>query len=287
MNNPTTLSVDDVLRNNSQTINVTSVASEGSSSSVNGSMNTEGMASTEDLIIAHYSEPTSTQQTDSLIEMPPPLADPYLEAEYRRILKQPGPKSMKRKRLDALIFNSQRQPIREILEEDQLLENVVQALAPRQNVRSNRSKRSRSRSSSSSSSSNSRSLIGHLSEDIAMPASSEDVIPAVITSSSDLLVSPPAAQQPRPQPLLPLRVATSSFSSDEARRSASSDRSIFVQPISPAASPPLPQILNPQPLDGNAHSNGAAPRRIFLARPQPSGANTGRQQRANSKNLGG
>lgn len=62
--------------------------------------------------------------------------------------------------------------------------------------------------------------------------------------------------------------------------------SLDILPTSSRSSPPLPASVA-RPGDRNAHSNGAAPRRIFKNLPQPNTGASGPNPRQNHKNLGG
>lgn len=259
-----TLSVDDVLRNtDSQDIEIQPIRSSLSDTSSNTAVEAVSVEafSSEDIVNGPNSQnvPPGSQQTEEDWPLPP-TGDARLVAEYNRILKQPGPGSLKRRRLAALNDNRRTLPV---------LGGPHTSIAVFTQPRETKNPAQTQSSSSTSSSSKTTSYI-RSSEDINSIFASENVL------------------QQSPILPLPLQSPASSFSSNNARLGSSGDSSAGSVAIQSAPnSQPLPPSIQP-PQDGNAHSNGAAPRRIFKTRYQIQPQDSGHDRRnITGKNIGG
>lgn len=258
MENQVSLSLDGILRNFEsqnamQNISDLSISVEHSDEGIapapNSTPNTDAI-----------NQPLSLSQN----EMPPPPSNPRLAREYKRILNQPGPKSVKRQRLSALGQDSQ---IHSSLED-----SSNDSFETRRQLRSIIRSQSRERSPiiASPDSSGTQSNTQSSEEVVARPVNTDNILsnPSSVSVST---VNPSSEEMNVPVP------------SHTPSINNSLRDSVSLQSVPSPDSPVLPRTVH-VPLDGNQHSNGAAPRRIFMNR-----AIADRNPRAGipAKNLGG
>lgn len=308
-NNPYTLSIPQLLHNSDAvvmpkapliTINTPGLT-ETSYQSPDSSTNTSNQdpsgapssftpsipASSESLVglqipIVAAVDVVSDSSTDNVdFEFRPP-DDPKLHNEYKQIISRPGPKSLKRKRIEDLVnISSQQQNARNTPPAAEVADhflNILAKRAPNQKRRKDRSANLSQSSSLSDSSTSQRNDISNRNDVIQPPPTSLLLSPV---SSQTVLQSPSVSLVTRRR-----RPSSSSLSSDEQLLPGLMAPSRNKVPN--ASKPPQPSTVvrsRPRVDDGNAHSNSGAPRRIGVNIP-PSGP-SGRDSRALAKMVSG
>lgn len=211
--------------------------------------------------------------------------DPNLLLQYNAIMSRPGPRSLKRRRVDEFVNNNNLGGV-DILLTSKLLGRIGEKLAKR---------KSPNNSSSSLSSSN--------------PSLPKNQAPVPVPIHLSPYSSQFSRQSPSVEPFVPARERrqpSSSLSSEEERIPESQfgrprgTISGGYLPPSPDHSPPLPaavqRISPPLPVtarrrinDGNAHSNAGAPRRVVVpSLLTPGSGDSGRDPRSkNTKTISG
>lgn len=195
-------------------------------------------------------------------------------------MSRPGPKSVKRKRLQELQSNSQEvsgynpQPINLQGQERSVIALLHQRTSHQQPKRHRTADPAsqQSNSSASTSATNSRQVNNTTSNEDAIPVPAAPILRS--PKSSKMVISAPPIGPTVPRVY---RSMSSSLSSN--------DEAILVRPTTsnrvltpPRVSPPLPPAVRRSPPndinDGNAHTNGGAPRRVNWIQPTPPAKST-------------
>lgn len=289
---PLTLSIDGVLRDSENaplrasadsSVEITGrELEEDSSHTSDESQQPLAQHSTDSIAIAQQTQNVPLSPVSEEFEFLRPL-DPKLAEQFDAILAKPGPRSLKRRKIQELQNNNSEsessledsQDSEEIRKEREYQRTLAAKKQKAQEQRRSKTPGTTSNSVSSSSSSSKR-LVSRSSEE-RLVNSSVNISPP----SSQLVIRSPSVGPPKPsQPyrvhsILPPSIVPSSQSS------VTSSDSGFRPPTPPNVS--KRRKKNRSHDDGNSHSNGAAPRRINPA--IHTGANNNRNIHA--KNMGG